>query len=69
MVIIDDMIMPYNNSGDLFDIREFHDQILQLGRVSLSVMEEFIDEWADKLKRSQGTVTDDTGDLGLHTCN
>ena len=32
-------------AGDLFDVKEFHHQILKVGPVSLSILEEIIDNW------------------------
>jgi uncharacterized protein (DUF885 family) len=31
--------------GDKFDIREFHDQVLDTGALPLTVLEEKIDRW------------------------
>ena len=32
-------------AGDLFDVKEFHHQILKVGPVSLSILEEIINNW------------------------
>lgn len=36
------------NMGDKFDIKKFHDAILQVGSVPLSVFESYMDEWANQ---------------------
>eukprot|EP00106_Octopus_bimaculoides_P004829 XP_014772271.1 PREDICTED: uncharacterized protein LOC106870641 [Octopus bimaculoides] len=38
--------------GDLFNIKDFHHQILKNGRISLALLEEVILEWIDKVKQS-----------------
>ena len=45
-------------TGDRFDLREFHDRILRLGPVPLSLMEFEINRWIDLYapKPSQATV-------------
>ena len=42
------VVMNYNFfSGDKFDVRWFHWEILRLGFVPLSVLEKSINEWVD----------------------
>ncbi|CAI9736137.1 Hypothetical predicted protein [Octopus vulgaris] len=38
--------------GNLFNIKDFHHQILKNGRISLALLEEVILEWIDKVKQS-----------------
>ena len=38
--------------GDKFDIREFHDQVLDTGALPLSVLEQKIDRWIAAKKAS-----------------
>jgi uncharacterized protein (DUF885 family) len=39
--------------GEKFDIREFHDAILGVGPVPLTIMERAIDNWIDKTKTGE----------------
>jgi uncharacterized protein (DUF885 family) len=38
--------------GEKFDIREFHDEVLMDGQVPLSILEEKIDRWVERVKAS-----------------
>jgi uncharacterized protein (DUF885 family) len=44
--------------GAQFDIREFHDVILQNGAVPLNILDEQVKEWIDTKKRGGATQTD-----------
>jgi uncharacterized protein (DUF885 family) len=38
----------YKRMGAKFEIKKFHDAILQVGSVPLNVFETYMDEWANK---------------------
>ena len=43
-------------SGDDFDIREFHDRVLDAGIGALEVMESLIQDWVDEVKLKRGLI-------------
>ncbi|RUS79600.1 hypothetical protein EGW08_012648, partial [Elysia chlorotica] len=51
----------HNSLGPLFDVREFHHQILQVGYVPLDILQEVVDDWVRSLlyPGSPETVNDD----------
>lgn len=54
MLKIDDLREKAETSlGDNFDIREFHDVILENGAVPLSVLEELVDNWINSQAQNQ----------------
>jgi uncharacterized protein (DUF885 family) len=40
--------------GERFDIRAFHDAILEVGSVPLPVLEAYVDRWIDQQRKNQG---------------
>ena len=45
--------------GPRFDIRQFHDRVLESGNVPLPVLREHIEAWLDEATRSAGKSSGD----------
>ena len=44
------------DTGRLFDMRDFHQRILELGPAPLSILEEYIDDWIQTTLAAVGSA-------------
>ena len=45
------MVIVFSLLGKHFDKRYFHDEILKLGAIPLSLLDSHLDKWTEKIKR------------------
>jgi uncharacterized protein (DUF885 family) len=48
-------LLRQSDLGEHFDLREFHDQVLTRGNVTLSLLRELVEEWIDSRESARAT--------------